>query len=317
MSTETDVAALKVKAESLNHSLNELETRTNTLQSKTDAHEKLLYEAATWRKATGVYIGIFGVAIGAIVGIKAYSDIPIAVENRVNEEVAKSVAKKLEVEIAVSRDSAQKAAGEAAEAAQSLKGLDSRLKTNPFLSAPVGSVFAFAGTKLPEGFLWCNGEPQRRDKYSELYDVIKETHGRGNGFETFNVPDYRGRFLRGVDDASTRRDAEAEIRTPMQEGGNLGRHVGSVQADAFREHDHGGMTITPKNVPASSLMNWVKLTYDKHFNSFQKGDENSPHHMGMRAYQWERDGEHQHGIKLEGGAETRPKNAYVNFIIKY
>lgn len=62
-----------------------------------------------------------------------------------------------------------------------------------------GEVKAFAGTSAPEGYLICQGQAVSRTTYAELFAVLGTTYGIGDGLTTFNLPDYRGTFLRGLD----------------------------------------------------------------------------------------------------------------------
>lgn len=48
------------------------------------------------------------------------------------------------------------------------------------------------------GWLECDGRAISRIGYVSLYDVIGTTYGIGDGSSTFNIPDYRGRFLIGT-----------------------------------------------------------------------------------------------------------------------
>ena len=61
----------------------------------------------------------------------------------------------------------------------------------------VGEVISHAGDTAPGGFLACDGAAVSRSRYWELYNIISTDYGTGDGSTTFNVPDYRGRFLRG------------------------------------------------------------------------------------------------------------------------
>ena len=54
-----------------------------------------------------------------------------------------------------------------------------------------------------EGWLLCNGQAVSRTIYSELFATIGTTYGNGDGSTTFNVPDYRGKFLQMVDSNSS------------------------------------------------------------------------------------------------------------------
>ncbi len=106
--------------------------------------------------------------------------------------------------------------------------------------APVGSVVAFAGTVEPDGWMFCDGRSLDKNdpRYKPLFDAIGVTHG-GDANPTFQIPDYRGAFLRGVSGGSGR-DPDANQRTaPGKNGtGSSGNAVGSYQADALQTHRH-------------------------------------------------------------------------------
>jgi microcystin-dependent protein len=103
--------------------------------------------------------------------------------------------------------------------------------------APSGAVLAFAGSSAPDGWLLCDGSAISRTQYASLFAAIGTAHGSGDGTTTFELPDYRGRFLRGVDQGQGR-DADAATRTAAAPGGNAGDAVGSLEEDALRSHDH-------------------------------------------------------------------------------
>lgn len=52
------------------------------------------------------------------------------------------------------------------------------------------------------GWLICNGAEVSRTVYSELFDVIGTSYGDGDGSDTFNLPDLRGRFPLGSGDGT-------------------------------------------------------------------------------------------------------------------
>lgn len=83
----------------------------------------------------------------------------------------------------------------------------------------VGEVAFFARTTPPSGWLKANGAAVSRTTYAALFAAIGTTFGAGNGRTTFNLPDLRGEFLRGLDD-----------------GRNIdrGRRLGTAQGDAIR-----------------------------------------------------------------------------------
>ena len=122
------------------------------------------------------------------------------------------------------------------------------------LAAPTGTVLAFAGP-LPvqsggtwshedlrtsmarDGWLFCDGQAYNRTDYARLYAVIGDAFGNGDGSTTFNVPDLRGRFVRGVDGGSGH-DPDAGSRTASAPGGATGDNAGSLELDAFQGHEH-------------------------------------------------------------------------------
>lgn len=91
------------------------------------------------------------------------------------------------------------------------------------LQQPAGSVLAFAGQTAPNGYLVANGQPVGRDTYPDLFDAIGTTYGEGDGSTTFNLPDFRGQFLRG---------------TALDGTIDAGRTLGSTQQDMLRSHSH-------------------------------------------------------------------------------
>lgn len=54
----------------------------------------------------------------------------------------------------------------------------------------IGEVRAFAGTKVPDGWLLCNGDNISRTTYKQLFDVIGTGYGAGDGATTFTLPTY-------------------------------------------------------------------------------------------------------------------------------
>jgi microcystin-dependent protein len=60
-----------------------------------------------------------------------------------------------------------------------------------------GSIIMFAGSVPPPGYLLCDGSAISRLNYSDLFNIIDTTYGRGDGALTFNVPDLRSKFPLG------------------------------------------------------------------------------------------------------------------------
>lgn len=62
----------------------------------------------------------------------------------------------------------------------------------------VGEFKYFGFETVPEHCLACDGSEVSRETYNELFTVFGETFGAGDGATTFNLPDFRGAFLRCI-----------------------------------------------------------------------------------------------------------------------
>jgi len=99
-------------------------------------------------------------------------------------------------------------------------------QTGVYDGVPVGSVVLHSTTTPPTDFLYCNGQAVSRTTYSNLFTVIGTRYGVGDNSTTFNVPDMRGLFARGLDDGKGN-DPDSSFRV-----------IGSTQSDAFQGHYH-------------------------------------------------------------------------------
>ena len=84
------------------------------------------------------------------------------------------------------------------------------------------------------GWLVCDGASYSRETYPDLFAAIGTAHGGDAG--SFNVPDLRDRFMRGVNGnaafGSKTVDPDVGSRTAAAPGGNVKNAVGSAQAAA-------------------------------------------------------------------------------------
>lgn len=65
-------------------------------------------------------------------------------------------------------------------------------------ATPPGVIVAFGGTSAPAGWLLCDGTAVSRATFYALFSSIGTVYGAGNGTQTFNVPDLRGRTALGA-----------------------------------------------------------------------------------------------------------------------
>lgn len=174
---------------------------------------------------------------------------------------------------------------------------------------PAGMIMAFAGPagNIPAGWMLCDGSAVSRSTYSNLYNAIGVAWGTGDGTTTFNLPDLRGMFLRGVAGNDTTGDPDANNRVSRyNNGGNTGNNVGSYQGDAIRNitgavhnniqgHEGWGQY-------SEGALQWI-----------DRGGEAS----------WEDNTTGYRGVSFDAsrvvpvGSDNRPKNVSVTYIIKY
>lgn len=67
---------------------------------------------------------------------------------------------------------------------------------------PPGTMMAYGGKSIPDGWLLCNGATISRATYAKLFAAIGTAWGAGDGSTTFKLPDADGRVMQGVTDAS-------------------------------------------------------------------------------------------------------------------
>jgi len=100
----------------------------------------------------------------------------------------------------------------------------------------IGLIKILAKEIIPDKFLECDGSELSREIYWELFSIIGTTFGEGDGNLTFNIPDFRGEFIRGWDNGAGI-DPDAGSRTAINNG-NSGDNIGSIQDFMMQKHKH-------------------------------------------------------------------------------
>jgi microcystin-dependent protein len=190
------------------------------------------------------------------------------------------------------------------------KALTANYATEAFF--PAGIIVPFGGTdaKVPAGWLLCDGQGLKSSEYPGLYNMIGTAWGNGSencpgGGCNFNAPDLRGVFIRGMD-GTRGQDPDKSGRTTSHAGGSTGNNVGSYQSDAMQNvAGQVGEFNTYAAIKGSSTGPFQQ-TYKGINTGIGSGDS---------------DGYNTVNFDLSRSArtatETRSKNAYVNYIIKY
>lgn len=152
------------------------------------------------------------------------------------------------------------------------------------------------------GWMLCDGRKLSAAQYPELFAVLGCLYGcvtDGQGNQEFYIPDYRGLFLRGADEGAGMDPDVSSRMLPNQSG--TGSAVGSLQCDALQTHQHQynevptQPTIPPGNDGTAAI---------------------PPPSQGLTSPPTNSLDTNQNTVRTSNG-ETRPKNVYVNYIIKY
>ncbi|PDS75514.1 phage tail protein [Rhizobium sp. L43] len=164
---------------------------------------------------------------------------------------------------------------------------------------PASTVIYVAQATAPTGYLAANGAAVSRTTYSRLFTAIGTTFGAGDGSNTFNVPDLRGEFVRGLDSGR---------------GVDSGRTLGSAQSSQNLAHSHGGATAS--NGPWGLSVTAYTSTEDSLETQaggtpYAQGKPKSTTTMGTGTVP-----AHGHSISSDGGSEARPRNVALLACIK-
>lgn len=154
----------------------------------------------------------------------------------------------------------------------------------------VGQVCFFAMASAPTGFLACSGQAVSRTTYAALFAAIGTTYGAGDGSTTFNLPDLRGEFIRGLDGGR---------------GVDSGRSIGSAQLDQMQRLQ-GTFNASPYSIGRSGA-----FTYSPGAGSVGTGS-------GDRGtYTFDSGNSPNARVSPDTTGETRPRNVALLPCIKF
>lgn len=89
------------------------------------------------------------------------------------------------------------------------------------------------GSLVPNGWGDCDGSVVSRTTYAELFEILGETYGSGDGTTTFALPDYRGRAPVG-----TGTGTYTGTKTPRNAGDGGGAETHSLSTAELSAHTH-------------------------------------------------------------------------------
>lgn len=180
-------------------------------------------------------------------------------------------------------------------------GNSNKWESNQDDKSPVGTITSFAGINPPNGYLLCNGQEILRSEYQSLFDTIGTNYGEGDGETTFNVPDLRGVFLRGLDNGRGIDNERVIGSTQNSSAPNIGGVVLGVEG--------GGYPLNTRPDAANGAFWWDTSTYTGIIHDGSGHTSNT--------YALKMDASRNSEVYSNEVNEIRPINVAINYIIKY
>jgi hypothetical protein len=155
---------------------------------------------------------------------------------------------------------------------------------------PSSTIIGWTRSTPPDGYLECDGASVARSAYPDLFAAIGTSYGSADE-ESFDLPDFRGEFLRGWSHGSGG-DPNAGGRSDRGDG-TVGDQVGTRQGHELQSHGH-------------NMGRWVGGSPGYQYPFPDPGQNNALLDDG---------GPHAN-VQPTGGSETRPRNVNVMWLIK-
>jgi microcystin-dependent protein len=129
-------------------------------------------------------------------------------------------------------------------------------------AVPLGAIFPFAGATVPSGYLLCDGREVQIGQYPDLYDIIGDAYGATSiGFQTYKLPDLRGRFALGRDNMNNKTDGVIPGLVPLVAGGTA---EGQIPGPAGRVDGIEAQTLGSSGGSADTSLDIKNLPQHEH-----------------------------------------------------
>lgn len=178
------------------------------------------------------------------------------------------------------------------------------------ISPPIGSIIAYTVSTSPLGWLICDGTAVNRNTYAALFNIIGTTFGSGDNANTFNLPNYKGAFLRGTG----------------TNGNYSGPNLNTSQYHATQTHSHTATSMV--NDPGHAHTQYtINDDFNNSGSSYAGTTPSFPKSDSAGTKTWDNINSHSTGLTVSttignnttsvDANETRPYNYGVYWIIKY
>ena len=104
---------------------------------------------------------------------------------------------------------------------------------------PTGTITMFGGGTAPAGWLNCDGGAVSRTTYADLFASVGTAYGAGDGSTTFNLPDLRLKFPRGVGSGVALGSSGGSAQHQHNVGGAHTHTITLTSGNHAHNHDSG------------------------------------------------------------------------------
>lgn len=179
--------------------------------------------------------------------------------------------------------------------------------TGAIAALPSGVMIDYAATVAPAGWLMCDGSAISRTVFASLFATISTTYGVGDGSTTFNLPDFRGRFARYMDNMGTPAGAASR---------DTGRVLGATAQTDSTKRPTTALTTGNESVSHTHQFGGGGAFIGNTGGDGAYGNVGSGVALRYANATTTQSANHTHTVTGGGDAETRPINLACNRIIK-
>ncbi len=182
---------------------------------------------------------------------------------------------------------------------------------------PPGCVMAYVANRSPTGWLICNGAAVSRYVYWSLFEVIGTQFGEGDGSTTFNIPDYRGAFLRGTGYGSNETYEGPDLNESQNHATQRHSHL-ATSTVSDPGHVHTQTTVNNDFNPSSdgAYPDYTKPSAPRYDNGSDITWSNINSSLTGVTVETTVQPSITNGTTYVNADETRPYNFGINWIIK-